>query len=83
MTAITAVKAKEKIYELIHDVNINSSPVTITNSEGKNVVLVGEDDWKAIEETIYLMSIPGMSESIISGGNISVSDYLDESEVEW
>lgn len=47
------------------------------------MVLVGEDDWKAIEETIYLMSIPGMSESIISGGNISVSDYLDESEVEW
>lgn len=83
MTAITAVKAKEKIYELIHDVNINSSPVTITNTEGKNAVLIGEDDWKAIEETIYLMSIPGMSKSIISGGNTSVSDCLDESEVEW
>ncbi|MCM1193503.1 MAG: type II toxin-antitoxin system Phd/YefM family antitoxin [Butyrivibrio sp.] len=80
---ITKVKAKEKIYELIHDVNINSTPVTITGSEGKNAVLIGEDDWKAIEETIYLMSIPGMSESIISGGNTSVSDCLDESEVEW
>ena len=83
MTAITAVKAKENIYQLIQDVNLNSAPVTILNSEGKNAVLIGEDDWKAMEETIYLMSIPGMAESIISGGNTSIEDCLDESEVDW
>ncbi len=53
------------------------------NSDRKNAVLIGKDDWKSIEETIYLMSIHGMYESIIAGGNTSVADCLEESEVEW
>ena len=83
MTAITATKARENIYQLIQDVNESSTPVTITNTRGKNAVLIGEEDWKAIEETLYLMSIPGMAESIIEGGNRNISECLDESEVEW
>ena len=51
MTAITATKARENIYQLIQDVNVNSTPVTITNTRGKNAVLIGEEDWKAIEES--------------------------------
>ena len=74
MTAITATKARENIYQLIQDVNVNSTPVTITNTRGKNAVLIGEEDWKAI---------PGMTESIIEGGNTDISDCLDESEVDW
>lgn len=81
MTAITATKARENIYQLIQEVNANCTPVTITNNKGKNAVLIGEDDWKAIEETLYLMSIPGMAESIIDGGNTSIDDCLDEEEV--
>ena len=73
-TAITATKTRENIYQLIQDVNANCTPVTITNSRGKNAVLSGEEDWKSIEETLYLMSIPGMAESIMEGGNNSVSD---------
>ena len=83
MTAITATKARENIYQLIQDVNASSTPVTITKTRGKNAVLIGEEDWKAIEETLYLMSIPGMAESIIEGGNRNISECLDESEVEW
>ena len=83
MTAITATKARENIYQLIQDVNTNCTPITITNNRGKNAVLIGEEDWKAIEETLYLMSIPGIAESIIEGGNTDVSDCLDESEVDW
>lgn len=83
MTAISATKARENIYKLIQEVNVNAAPVTITNNKGKNAVLIGEDDWKAIEETLYLASIPGLSESIIEGGNTDVSDCIDESEVEW
>ena len=45
--------------------------------------MIGEEDWKAIEETLYLMSIPGMAESIIEGGNTDISECLDESEVDW
>lgn len=83
MTAISATKARDNIYKLIQDVNISSTPITITNNKGKNAVLIGEDDWRAIEETLYLASIPGLSESIIEGGNTDVSDCIDESEVEW
>ena len=81
-TAITATKTRENIYQLIQDVNANCTPVTITNSRGKNAVLIGEEGWKSIEETLYLMPIPGMTESIMEGGNTPVSDCLDESEVE-
>lgn len=81
MTAISATKARENIYQLIQEVNANCMPVTITNNKEKNVVLIGEDDWKAIEETLYLMSIPEMTESIIDGGNTSIDDCLDEEEV--
>ena len=41
-----------------------------------------KEDWKTIKETLYLMSIPDMAESIIEGGNTDVSECLDESEVE-
>jgi prevent-host-death family protein len=68
MTAISATKARENIYQLMQDVNTNCAPITITNQKGKNAVLVGEDDWNAMQETIYLNSIPGMVESIIEAG---------------
>jgi len=83
MTAISATKARENIYQIISDVNTNCEPITITNNKGKNAVLIGEADWRAIEETLYLMSIPGMAESIITGGNTPLEACLSEEEVEW
>ena len=68
MIAISATKARDNIYQIISDVNANCEPITITNNKGKNAVLIGEADWRAIEETLYLMSVPGMAESIIAGG---------------
>ena len=76
-------KAREDIYQLIQEVNASCTPVTITNTRGKNAVLIGEEDWKAIEETLYLMSIPGMTESIIEEGNTDISECLDGSEAAW
>ena len=55
MTAISATKARDNIYKLIQDVNVSSTPITITNNKGKNAVLIGEDDWRAIEETLYFL----------------------------
>lgn len=83
MTAISATKARDNIYQLISDVNANCQPVTITNNKGRNAVLIGEDDWRAIEETLFLMSIPGMAESIIEGGNTSLEECFSEDEVDW
>ena len=83
MTAISATKARENIYQLISDVNANCQPITITNNKGRNAVLIGEEDWRAIEETLFLMSIPGMAESIIEGGNSPLEECLSEDEVDW
>ena len=83
MTSISATRARENIYQLLSDVNTNCEPITITNTKGKNAVLISESDWKAIEETLYLMSVPGMAESIIQGGSTPVEDCLTEDEVEW
>ena len=83
MTAINVTKARENIYQIISDVNTNSEPITITNNKGKNAVLLAEDDWKAIEETLYLNSIPGITGSIIAGGKTSLEDCVPEDKVEW
>ena len=83
MTSISVTKARQNIYQILNDVNENSEPITITNTNGKNAVIISEDDWKAIQETIYLNSIPGMAESIREGGKIPIEDCVPEDEVDW
>ncbi len=68
MKAISATKARENIYQILSDVNSSSQPITITNNRGKNAVLISEEDWNAIQETLYLNSVSGMAESIIEAG---------------
>ena len=74
MTVINVTNARQNLYQLISDVNFNSEPITIINAKGKNAVLISEDDWKSIEETIYLNQIPQMAESIIAGGRESLKE---------
>ena len=66
MRTVTSTLARNSIYQLIDKTNENSEPIFITGKRG-NAVLVSEDDWRAIQETLYLLSIPGMRESIIKG----------------
>lgn len=63
MTAVSATAARSNLYRLIDQVNEESQPLTITGQRG-NAVLVGEDDWQAIQETLFLESVPGLTESI-------------------
>ena len=83
MTAMNATKARANLFKLMAFVNDNSQPLTLTNSKGKNAVLVGEDDWNAIQETMYLNSIPGMAESLIQGKNTPLDECLSEDELAW
>ena len=83
MTSISVTNARKNIYQILSDVNTNSQPVLITNTKGKNAVLVSEDDWNAIQETLYLYAVPGMVESILQGGNTPLEDCIAEDEVEW
>ena len=64
MTDITASQARANLYRLVDDAA--HKPVRITGRRN-NAVLVAEDDWNAIQETLYLVSIPGMRESIMKG----------------
>jgi prevent-host-death family protein len=66
MPIITATKARAKLYRLINEVTLSHEPIIITSKRG-NAVLIPEDDWRAIQETLYLLSIPGMRESIKEG----------------
>lgn len=63
MTAVSATTARANLYRLIDQVNDEAQPVTITGQRG-NAVLIGEADWQAIQETLYLESVPGFAESI-------------------
>lgn len=84
MTAINATTARKNLYQIIADVNENSMPITITNNRGKNAVLLSEDDWNAIQETIYLNSVHGMVKSILDADEEPLSErtVYDPNE-EW
>ena len=64
MSTINITKARQNLFQLVADVNVGFNPITIVNNKGKNAVLISEDEWKNIEETLYLMSIPGFVENI-------------------
>jgi antitoxin YefM len=66
MKTITATSARNELYKLIDSTLIEHEPVQITGKRG-NAVLVSESDWRAIQETLHLVSIPGMKDSIIEG----------------
>ena len=74
MTSINITKARAKLNQIVSEVNEYSQPITITNNRGKNAVLIGEEDWKAIQETLYLNSILGMSQSILASKEEEISD---------
>lgn len=63
MNTVTATKARGNLYSLIDEANASHEPIQITGKRG-NAVLISEDDWRSIQETLYLQSIPGMVDSI-------------------
>jgi prevent-host-death family protein len=80
MTSITATEARKSLYKLVDEVQESHEPVQITGKRG-SAVLVSEDDWRAVQETLYLVSIPGIRESIVEGMATPV-DELEE-ELDW
>ncbi len=66
MKTLTASEARKKIYKLLDETSESHHPIQITGKRA-NAVLISEEDWRAIQETLYLVSIPGMRESIMKG----------------
>lgn len=83
MKAIAATEARKNIYQLITQVNDDCVPVSITTSKGKGAVLIGEDEGSAIEETLYLLGIPGMAESLAEGRVASFANCILEDDLGW
>ena len=80
MSTVSATEARKRLYNLIDEVQQSHEPVQITGKRG-NAVLLSADDWRAIQETLHLVSIPGMRESIIEGMATDVSEL--SSELGW
>ena len=64
MSTINITNARQNLFQLVADVNVGYNPITIVNNKGKNAVLISEEEWKNIQETLYLTSVPGLVEDI-------------------
>jgi prevent-host-death family protein len=73
VTTLTASDARERLYRLLDEASQAHEPVLITGPRS-NAVLVSEEDWNAMQETVYLLSIPGMRESIRQGMETPVEE---------
>ena len=80
MTTLDVTEARANLYKLIDGASTSHKPVVITGKRG-NAVLLVEDDWYAINETLHLLSVPGMRESILEG----MQEGIEKSatELEW
>ncbi len=80
MKTVSATEARRLLYRLLDEVTVTSEPVQITGRRG-SAVLLSETDWRSIQETLYLLSIPGMRESIREGMAERLEDCVEE--LDW
>ncbi|MDF1537093.1 MAG: type II toxin-antitoxin system Phd/YefM family antitoxin [bacterium] len=76
MKTMSVSKARANLYKLLEEAGQSHEPLVITGKRG-NAVLVAEEDWRAIQETLYLLSIPGMRESIREGLETPVEECAE------
>jgi len=80
MSTLSATEVRANLYRVIDETAESHEPVLIT-SKRNNAVLVSESDWNSIQETLYLLSIPGMRESIKDGMETDISECTGE--LDW
>lgn len=80
MQTLTASEARANLYRLIDQTAKSHQPIAITGKRATAILLAAED-WSAIQETLYLLSIPGMRESIVEGMAASTDEC--HKELDW
>jgi prevent-host-death family protein len=80
MTTIKVGEARNKLGRIVDEAAMSHEPILITGKRG-NAVLISEEDWRAIQETLYLLSIPGMREYIREGLQTPVEECVKE--LDW
>jgi len=82
MKTITASEARARLFRLIDEVTDEHQPMLVTGKRN-NVVLISEQDWREIEETLHLLSVPGLKEDLREGARMPVGDCVAEDELDW
>ncbi|MBP0010533.1 type II toxin-antitoxin system Phd/YefM family antitoxin [Roseofilum sp. Belize Diploria] len=80
METISENQYADLIDELVGRANEHNQPILLQGAAG-NAIVISEKEWNALQETLYLQSIPGMSESIKEGGQTLIEDCVDESTI--
>ncbi len=82
MDVINITAARQNLYQLVNQINETHRPVHILG-KANDAVLLSAEDWRSIEETLYLQSIPGMTEIILDGLNTPIEDCINADDLEW
>ena len=82
MTTITITNFRKNIYSLVENAVKFNEPVNITTKDG-NAVMISDDEYNGLIETLYLTSIPGMREKLTEGLNTPLDETISEEEVLW
>ena len=82
MKTVPITNARRDIFNIIQQTIVNSEPVQITSKKG-DVVMVSLEDWSAIQETLYLLGIPGMRESILEGDKEPIDECTPLDDIGW
>ena len=80
MHTITVSEARANIFRLMEQIADSHEPILVTGKH-TNTVMISEEDWRGIQETIYLSSVPGMAQSIREGMNTPIEECNDK--IEW
>ena len=82
MTYTNITNFRQNIYEILEQTIKFNEPVNISTKNG-NAIVISEEDYNSLMETVYLLSIPEMKEKLINGKNTPIEECLTEDEVEW
>ena len=82
MTNVNITNFRKDIYELLEQTIKYNEPLNISTKNG-NAVVLSEEDYNSLMETLYIMSVPNLKNEIVKRANDSEEEYVDESEVDW
>lgn len=82
MKSIPVSQARANLFKLLDEAAATNEPVLITGKRN-NAVLISEEDWRSIQETLYLSQITGLKESLIEGKNTPVEECIPLEDIEW
>ena len=79
MTIVNPTTARKEFFKLIDETIDSHEPIIIAGKRG-NVVMISEEDYRSIQETIYLTSIPGMRERLLEGRDTPLEDCVEDED---